>query len=55
MSEQIITIIVDDEQGCIDTLNADLLNYADVRVVDTATNADRAKKSLWISSLICFS
>lgn len=44
MSEQIITIIVDDEQGCIDTLNADLLNYADVRVVDTATNADRAKK-----------
>lgn len=44
MSEQIITIIVDDEQGCIDTLNADLLNYADVRVVDTVTNADRAKK-----------
>ncbi len=46
MNEQIKTVIVDDEQGGIDTLNADLLCYGDVRVVGTATNVDKAKKMI---------
>lgn len=44
MSASITAIIVDDEPACIKSLYDDLLSYPDIRVTETTTSAEKAKK-----------
>lgn len=44
MSAPITTIIVDDQSGCIETLSQDLGRFQDIRIVETATSAEKARK-----------
>lgn len=44
MSEEITVIIVDDEAASIRNLSNDLSAYADIRVIETTTSAEKARK-----------
>ena len=44
MNNTLTTIIVDNEAACIQSLSGDLARYADIRVIETTTSPEKAKK-----------
>ena len=46
MNDKIRTIIVDDDPVSIEKLSADLKNFPEVRVIETATTVEKARKAI---------
>ena len=54
MNEEITVIIVDDESASIRNLSNDLSSYSDIRILDTTTSVEKARKiikekRIWIN------
>lgn len=45
-TNEIITIIVDDEQSCLKSLESDLSRFPEIRVVATCTSPDNAAREI---------
>lgn len=50
MKTPITTIIVDDESNSIAKLSNDLANYPEIKVIETTTSVEKAKKNYCATS-----